>query len=191
MPKVEKEISEIKETPKKATAKAPKKVVAEKVAKVTEEEKSGKKVIVKAKRTTKSTKGKEAVGKVYNYGTGKRKTAIAKVFLSKGNGNITVNGKPLDKYFGRNTSRIIVVQPLVVTNTEGKFDIKVTTLGGGNSGQAGAIRHGIARALLDLDAELYRAPLKKAGLLTRDSRIVERKKVGLHKARKATQYSKR
>ncbi|ORE87246.1 30S ribosomal protein S9 [Oceanococcus atlanticus] len=125
-----------------------------------------------------------------NYGTGRRKTATARVFLKSGSGQITVNGKPLDEFFGRPTSRMIVMQPLEVTENLGRFDVNVTTSGGGANGQAGAIRHGLARALVDYDEEL-RGPLRAAGLLTRDSRKVERKKVGLRKARKATQYSKR
>lgn len=125
-----------------------------------------------------------------NYGTGRRKTATARVFLKSGSGQITVNGKPLDEFFGRPTSRMIVMQPLEVTENVGRFDVNVTTSGGGANGQAGAIRHGLARALVDYDEEL-RGPLRAAGLLTRDSRKVERKKVGLRKARKATQYSKR
>ena len=125
-----------------------------------------------------------------NYGTGRRKTATARVFLKSGTGQITVNGKPLDDFFGRPTSRMIVMQPLEITENVGRFDVNVTTSGGGANGQAGAIRHGLARALVDYDEEL-RGPLRAAGLLTRDSRKVERKKVGLRKARKATQYSKR
>ncbi len=125
-----------------------------------------------------------------NYGTGRRKTATARVFLKSGTGAITVNGKPLDEFFGRRTSVMIVMQPLEITENVGRFDINVTTSGGGASGQAGAIRHGLSRALVEYDEEL-RGPLRAAGLLTRDSRKVERKKVGLRKARKATQYSKR
>ena len=125
-----------------------------------------------------------------NYGTGRRKTATARVFLKAGTGEITVNGKPLDEFFGRPTSRMIVMQPLEVTENVGRFDVNVTTSGGGASGQAGAIRHGLSRALVEYDEEL-RGPLRAAGLLTRDSRKVERKKIGLRKARKATQYSKR
>ncbi len=125
-----------------------------------------------------------------NYGTGRRKTATARVFLKSGKGDIIVNGKPLEQFFGRATSRMIVMQPLEVTENVGRFDINVTTTGGGASGQAGAIRHGLARALVDYDDSL-RGPLRAAGFLTRDSRKVERKKVGLRKARKATQYSKR
>ena len=125
-----------------------------------------------------------------NYGTGRRKTSAARVFLSAGNGNIIVNGRTLDQFFGRETSRMIVRQPLELTEMVDKVDAKVTVIGGGNTGQAGAIRHGIARALLELDESL-RSPLRKAGYLTRDARMVERKKVGLHKARKRPQFSKR
>ena len=125
-----------------------------------------------------------------NYGTGRRKTSAARVFLNSGNGNITVNGRPLDKFFGRETARMVVRQPLAVTDMIDKVDIAVTVAGGGNTGQAGAIRHGIARALVEHD-ESMRSPLRKAGFLTRDARMVERKKVGLRKARKRPQYSKR
>ncbi|WP_078121730.1 30S ribosomal protein S9 [Thiosocius teredinicola] len=125
-----------------------------------------------------------------NYGTGRRKTSTARVFLSHGNGAITVNGRPLDKFFGRETARMVVRQPLVVTEMADKLDINVTVIGGGTTGQAGAIRHGIARALVEHD-ENMRVPLRRAGFLTRDARMVERKKVGLHKARKRPQYSKR
>ncbi len=125
-----------------------------------------------------------------NYGTGRRKTSAARVFLSAGNGSITVNGRDLDKFFGRETARMIVRQPLEVTEMLDKIDAKVTVAGGGTTGQAGAIRHGIARALLEFDESL-RSPLRKAGYLTRDARMVERKKVGLHKARKRPQFSKR
>jgi small subunit ribosomal protein S9 len=125
-----------------------------------------------------------------NYGTGRRKTSTARVFLNSGNGNITVNGRPLDKFFGRETARMVVRQPLVVTDMADKVDINVTVIGGGTTGQAGAIRHGIARALVEHD-EAMRTPLRRAGFLTRDARAVERKKVGLHKARKRPQYSKR
>ena len=136
-----------------------------------------------------SSKGK-AAAKTYNYGTGRRKTSAARVFLSVGKGDITVNGKTLNDYFGRETARMIVRQPLVLTESENRFDLKITVAGGGPSGQAGAIRHGLARALLDFDDSLKGA-LRAAGFLTRDAREVERKKVGLHKARKAYQYSKR
>ncbi len=125
-----------------------------------------------------------------NYGTGRRKTSSARVFLAPGNGNITVNGRALDKFFGRETARMVVRQPLALTENIDKLDVQVTVKGGGNTGQAGAIRHGIARALLEYDESL-RGPLREAGLLTRDARMVERKKVGLHKARKRPQYSKR
>jgi len=125
-----------------------------------------------------------------NYGTGRRKTSAARVFLNSGNGNITVNGRPLDKFFGRETARMVVRQPLVVTEMLDKVDVNVTVSGGGNTGQAGAIRHGIARALVEHD-ENMRNPLRRAGFLTRDARMVERKKVGLRKARKRPQYSKR
>lgn len=124
------------------------------------------------------------------YGTGRRKTSTARVFVGSGSGNITVNSGPLDKYFGRETARMIVRQPLEVTDMADKLDIQVTVRGGGGSGQAGAIRHGIARALVDHD-ESFRAPLRAAGFLTRDAREVERKKVGLRKARKKPQFSKR
>lgn len=122
--------------------------------------------------------------------TGRRKSASARVYLAPGSGAITVNDRPLDEYFGRVTSRMIVRQPLQVISAENKFDIKVFVAGGGSSGQAGAIRHGISRALIEFDENL-RKPLRKAGYVTRDAREVERKKVGLHKARKRPQYSKR
>ena len=124
------------------------------------------------------------------YSTGRRKTSTARVFLRKGKGNITVNRQPLDTYFGRETSRMIVRQPLETTNMVEDFDINVTVRGGGNSGQAGAIRHGITRALIKYEGEL-RPTLRRAGFVTRDARQVERKKVGLHKARRAPQFSKR
>ena len=126
----------------------------------------------------------------YNYGTGRRKTAAARVFLSTGTGKITVNAQSLEEFFGRETSRMVVRQPLDVAEMSDKLDIKITVRGGGNSGQAGAIRHGIARALVDLD-ENFRGPMRQAGFLTRDARAVERKKVGLRKARKRPQFSKR
>ena len=126
----------------------------------------------------------------YNYGTGRRKTSSARVFVAPGNGTITVNDRPLDEFFGRVTSRMIVRQALEVTDMGDKVDVKVNVRGGGNSGQAGAIRHGIARALVEYNEEL-RSPLRQAGFLTRDARMVERKKVGLHKARKRPQFSKR
>ena len=125
-----------------------------------------------------------------NYGTGRRKSSAARVFLRKGSGAITVNGKALDEFFGRETSRMIVRQPLELTQNQDKFDVLVTVEGGGMTGQAGAIRLGIARALVEYD-ETLKSPLRKAGFMTRDAREVERKKVGLHKARRATQYSKR
>ncbi len=125
-----------------------------------------------------------------NYGTGRRKTSAARVFLRKGKGEIVVNGKTLEQFFGRETSCMIVRQPLVLTENSSKFDIMVTVAGGGITGQAGAIRLGIARALIEYDESL-KSPLRKAGFVTRDAREVERKKVGLHKARRATQFSKR
>ena len=124
------------------------------------------------------------------YSTGRRKTSTARVFLRKGKGDIIVNKRPLDIYFGRETARMIVRQPLDTSNTLGDFDITVTVKGGGMSGQAGAIRHGITRALIEYDNEL-RPVLRRAGFVTRDARKVERKKVGLHKARRAPQFSKR
>jgi small subunit ribosomal protein S9 len=130
------------------------------------------------------------VAKQYNYGTGRRKTSTARVYLAAGSGKIEVNGKGLDAYFGRESDRMIVRQPLVLTKADERFDIKVNVMGGGTTGQAGAIRHGIARALMEFDAGL-RPELRKAGFVTRDAREVERKKVGLHKARKRPQYSKR
>lgn len=125
-----------------------------------------------------------------NYATGRRKSSSARVFLTTGSGNITVNGRPLDRFFGRETARMIVRQPLETVSMLGRVDVRVTVIGGGTSGQAGAIRHGIARALVGYDEELRR-PLRQSGFLTRDAREVERKKVGLHKARKRPQYSKR
>jgi small subunit ribosomal protein S9 len=125
-----------------------------------------------------------------HYGTGRRKSSAARVFLKPGKGAITVNDRPLDEFFGRETSRMIVRQPLVITDMGSKFDVKATVEGGGITGQAGAIRLGIARALVVYDESLKPA-LRKAGLMTRDAREVERKKVGLHKARRATQFSKR
>lgn len=124
------------------------------------------------------------------YSTGRRKSSSARVFIRPGSGNITVNKRPLDSYFGRETARMIVRQPLKLVDLENKFDIAVTVRGGGNSGQAGAIRHGITRALMEYDDTL-RSSLRRAGLVTRDARVVERKKIGLHKARKRPQYSKR
>ncbi|MFZ5638470.1 MAG: 30S ribosomal protein S9 [Pseudomonadota bacterium] len=125
-----------------------------------------------------------------NYGTGRRKSSVARVFLRKGTGNITVNERPLDEFFGRETARMIVRQPLELTKTLDKFDVVVTASGGGTTGQAGAIRLGIARALVEYD-ETLKSELRKAGFMTRDAREVERKKIGLHKARRATQFSKR
>jgi small subunit ribosomal protein S9 len=125
-----------------------------------------------------------------HYGTGRRKTSAARVYLRPGSGDITVNGRPLDTFFGRETARMIVRQPLTLAEAEGKFDVQVTVRGGGTTGQAGAIRHGITRALMDYD-ETLRKSLRKAGFVTRDAREVERKKVGLRKARRRPQYSKR
>lgn len=125
-----------------------------------------------------------------NYGTGRRKSSTARVFLRKGEGKITVNERPLDEFFGRETARMIVRQPLELTKTTDKFDVIATAIGGGTTGQAGAIRLGIARALVEYDESL-KSELRKAGLMTRDAREVERKKVGLHKARRASQFSKR
>ncbi len=124
------------------------------------------------------------------YGTGRRKTSTARVFLTAGSGSITVNNRPLDTFFGRKTARMIVRQPLELMNVSSQFDVNVTVKGGGTTGQAGAIRHGLTRALMQFD-ESMRPTLRKAGLVTRDAREVERKKVGLRKARRATQYSKR
>lgn len=140
-----------------------------------------------------------------NYGTGRRKTATARVFLKKGAGTIQVNGRTLENYFGRETAQMVVNQPLEVVDQMGKFDITITVSGGGSSGQAGAVRHGISRALINYDESTtittddtsanndasFRRLLRRAGLVTRDARKVERKKVGRHKARKGTQYSKR
>lgn len=126
----------------------------------------------------------------YNYGTGRRKTSVARVFLKRGTGKIVVNGKPVDSYFARETGRMVVRQPLYLTNNAEAFDIKVNVAGGGETGQAGAVRHGITRALIDYDQSL-KPVLSNAGLVTRDAREVERKKVGLHKARRRKQFSKR
>ncbi|MCA3217298.1 MAG: 30S ribosomal protein S9 [Burkholderiales bacterium] len=126
----------------------------------------------------------------YNYGTGRRKSSVARVFIKRGTGAITVNGRPLDQYFHRETGRMIARQPLDVTNHGMTFDIQVNVDGGGESGQAGAVRHGITRALIDYD-ETLKPALSKAGLVTRDAREVERKKVGLRKARRRKQFSKR
>lgn len=127
---------------------------------------------------------------VQNYGTGRRKTAAARVFMRPGKGGISINGKTVEQYFGRETSRMLVRQPLELCDALTRFDITITVAGGGPSGQAGAIRHGITRALIKYD-EALRPSLRAAGLVTRDAREVERKKVGLHKARRAPQYSKR
>ena len=126
----------------------------------------------------------------YNYGTGRRKSAVARVFIKPGKGDIVVNDKPVDVFFSRETGRMIVRQPLELTDMQHKFDIMVNVTGGGESGQAGAVRHGITRALIDYDASLKPA-LSNAGLVTRDAREVERKKVGLRKARRRKQFSKR
>lgn len=126
----------------------------------------------------------------YYYGTGRRKSSVARVFLQKGSGQIIVNGKPVDEYFARETGRMVIRQPLALTENLEAFDIKVNVIGGGETGQAGAIRHGITRALIDYDAALKSA-LSNAGYVTRDAREVERKKVGLRKARRAKQFSKR
>ena len=124
------------------------------------------------------------------YGTGRRKTSVARVFLKEGRGDIVINQKPMDAYFARKTCSMLVRQPLELTETQDKFDIRVTVTGGGVSGQAGAVRHGVTRALINYDPDLKSA-LKKSGFVTRDDRSVERKKVGLRKARKRPQYSKR
>ena len=129
--------------------------------------------------------------KPYFYGTGRRKSSVARVRLYPGTGNITINGKDIDAYFGLDTLKLIINQPFGVTGTEGKFDIVANVTGGGFSGQAGAIRHGVARALLQYDSEALRPALKKAGFLTRDPRMKERKKYGLKGARRAPQFSKR
>lgn len=126
----------------------------------------------------------------FNYGTGRRKSAVARVFIKPGKGAIIINDKPIDDYFSRKTGRMIVRQPLELTNNLTSFDIRVNIHGGGESGQAGAVRHGITRALIDYDATL-KSTLSKAGLVTRDAREVERKKVGLRKARRRKQFSKR
>ncbi|GAA0848596.1 MULTISPECIES: 30S ribosomal protein S9 [Marinobacter] len=125
-----------------------------------------------------------------NYGTGRRKNSTARVFIKPGSGNITINGRTIEQFFGRETLRMIVRQPLVVAESTDRFDINITVKGGGTSGQAGAIRHGLTRALMDYD-ETLRPALRKAGYVTRDAREVERKKVGLRKARKRPQFSKR
>lgn len=126
----------------------------------------------------------------YNYGTGRRKSSVARVFMKAGSGKIVVNDKPVDEYFSRETGRMIVRQPLVLTDNLNAFDIMVNVAGGGESGQAGAVRHGITRALIELDVGM-KPTLKAAGLVTRDAREVERKKVGFHKARRRKQFSKR
>ncbi len=126
----------------------------------------------------------------YNYGTGRRKSAVARVFIKAGKGDIIVNDKPIDEFFSRETGRMVARQPLVLTEMIGKFDIMINVAGGGESGQAGAVRHGITRALIDYNADL-KPVLKAAGLVTRDAREVERKKVGLRKARRRKQFSKR
>ncbi len=126
----------------------------------------------------------------YHYGTGRRKSAVARVFIKPGKGDFVVNDKPIDQYFGRETGRMVVRQPLALTNHLTTFDIQVNVDGGGESGQAGAVRHGLTRALIEFDATL-KPVLAKAGFVTRDAREVERKKVGLHKARRRKQYSKR
>ena len=126
----------------------------------------------------------------WNYGTGRRKSSVARVFMKKGTGQILVNGKPVEQYFGRQTSIMIVKQPLMLTNNAEAFDIQCNVHGGGESGQAGAVRHGITRALIDYDAAL-KPVLSQAGFVTRDAREVERKKVGLHSARRRKQFSKR
>jgi small subunit ribosomal protein S9 len=126
----------------------------------------------------------------YNYGTGRRKSSVARVFIKRGTGKIVVNGRPIDEYFNRETGRMVARQPLELTNNATAFDIMVNVCGGGESGQAGAVRHGITRALIDYDAALKPA-LSSAGLVTRDAREVERKKVGLRKARRRKQFSKR
>ncbi len=129
--------------------------------------------------------------KVYFYGTGRRKNAVACVRLVPGTGKVTINDRDIDDYFGLDTLKLIVNQPFAATATEGKFDVIAKAVGGGISGQAGAIRHGISRALVEADADAYKATLKAAGFLTRDARMKERKKYGLKKARKASQFSKR
>jgi small subunit ribosomal protein S9 len=126
----------------------------------------------------------------HHYGTGRRKSAVARVFIKPGKGDFVVNDKPVDQYFGRETGRMVVRQPLALTNHLTTFDIQVNVDGGGESGQAGAVRHGLTRALIEYDASL-KPVLSKAGLVTRDAREVERKKVGLHKARRRKQFSKR
>ncbi|MBI3524800.1 MAG: 30S ribosomal protein S9 [Betaproteobacteria bacterium] len=126
----------------------------------------------------------------YFYGTGRRKTAVARVFMKQGSGKFVVNDKPVDEFFSRETGRMVVRQPLELTQHAGTFDIMVNVIGGGESGQAGAVRHGITRALIEYD-ETLKSALSKAGFVTRDAREVERKKVGFHKARRRKQFSKR
>ena len=126
----------------------------------------------------------------WNYGTGRRKSSVARVFIKRGSGKILINGKTIDEYFGRQTSIMIVRQPLLLTANDASFDIKINVHGGGESGQAGAVRHGITRALIDYDVAL-KPDLSRAGFVTRDAREVERKKVGLHGARRRKQFSKR
>ena len=126
----------------------------------------------------------------WNNGTGRRKSSVARVFMKKGTGKITVNGKDIQAFFGRQTSIMIVKQPLLLTNNDGAFDLKINVKGGGESGQAGAVRHGVTRALIDYDVAL-KPELSRAGFVTRDAREVERKKVGLHGARRRKQFSKR
>ena len=140
-------------------------------------------------RRLSNSEARKMVGDYY-YGTGRRKSSVARVFIKAGKGVIIVNGKPIDEFFARETGRMIVRQPLEITKNTGTFDIAVNVHGGGESGQAGAVRHGIARALVEYNAELKPA-LSAAGLVTRDAREVERKKVGLHKARRRKQFSKR
>ena len=140
-------------------------------------------------KTARHSKNTIMIGNYY-YGTGRRKTSVARVFLKPGTGKIVVNDKPVDEFFSRETGRMVVRQPLVLTNHATTFDIMVNVIGGGESGQAGAVRHGITRALIEYDAQL-KPTLSKAGLVTRDAREVERKKVGLHKARRRKQFSKR
>lgn len=132
-----------------------------------------------------------AIEKNFFYGTGRRKNAVARVRVYNGSGRITINGKEMEEYFGLDTLKIIVRQPLTLLGVEGKYDIICNVHGGGLSGQAGAVRHGLSRALVEANAEEYKAALKSAGFLTRDSRMKERKKYGLKKARKASQFSKR
>jgi small subunit ribosomal protein S9 len=127
---------------------------------------------------------------LWNYGTGRRKSSVARVFMKKGSGAIVINGKSVEEYFGRQTSIMIVKQPLLLTANDAAFDLKISVKGGGESGQAGAVRHGITRALIDYDAAL-KPDLSRAGFVTRDAREVERKKVGLHGARRRKQFSKR